>query len=102
MEIQQEIKSLASTFQKRTGCFGEQVSLGYSKGPGEGHTLVLQRSSWLHGRYIGPAGSPDRRSPFVGNSTVKALTEPGCPIWQPRGMCRFQFNFKLIGSYHHS
>lgn len=71
MEIQQEIKSLASTFQKRTGSFGEQVSLGYSKGPDEGHTLALQRSSGLHGHYIGPAGSPDKLPPSAGHSTLR-------------------------------
>ena len=98
-EIQQEIKSLASTFQKRAGCFGEQVPLGYSKGPDEGHTLVLHRSPWLPGHYISPAESPDKHSPFLGHSTMKALAEPGCPIWQPCNMCRFMFNFKLIGSY---
>lgn len=72
VEIWQEIKTLASTFQKRTGSFGEQVSLGYSKGPDEGHTLVLQRSSGLHGHYIGPAGSPDKCPPSVGHSTLRA------------------------------
>lgn len=94
MEIQQEIKSLASTFQKRTGSFGEQVSLGYSKGPDEGHTLALQRSSGLHGHYIGPAQSLTN-IPFTTDSTLRA----GCPTWQPRGMCRFKCNFKFIGSY---